>query len=69
MRNMKRLDKKYEEEEIGPRVIARHHNLWDCMGPTCYRYHITEIYLGNTKCLYHRTEIQFKKYETQNIDT
>ena len=38
------LDKKYEEEKIGPRVIARDHNLWYCMGPTCYWYHIT----GNT---------------------
>ena len=57
--NMSMLDKKYEEEKIGPRVIAPRHNLWYCMGTTCYWYH-------NTKNTIYNLEIQFAKNLFQN---
>ena len=52
---MTRVDKKYEEEKIGPWVIARHHNLWYCMGPASYWYHINE-----------NTIYKIQKYHLQN---
>ena len=74
---MKRLDKKYEEEKIGPWVIARHHNLWYCMAPASYWYHINEntiykiqkYHLQNTKTpftKYKNTIYKIQKYHLQN---